>query len=170
MKQCGVCKENKDFSQFYPHRKGKNGLSHRCKRCDLDANRKYRKSHPEKVQQWHKTVRPEKYKAYHIKSRYGLSIDQYQQMLESQYGLCAICRKPETVGSGALSIDHCHDSGSVRGLLCRKCNTAIGQLSNQTLLQNAIDYLERTNPEQVGQPPKPVDPVIEQESELDDGA
>lgn len=72
-----------------------------------------------------------------LKSRYGITLDQYNAMLQEQCGLCAICKKP-----GDLAVDHCHVTGRVRGLLHRTCNTALGLLQDSPeFLDNAAAYL-----------------------------
>lgn len=83
-------------------------------------------------------------------ARYGLTIEGYERLFAEQGGACAICRKPEVVrqprrvtGAEPLAVDHCHRSGKVRGLLCMKCNTAIGKLNDDpALLRSAAAYLE----------------------------
>jgi coenzyme F420-reducing hydrogenase beta subunit len=72
-----------------------------------------------------------------LKSKYGIDIKQYQTMLNAQSGSCALCEK-----SDDLCVDHCHETGKVRGLLCRQCNSAIGKLGdNAAGLQRALSYL-----------------------------
>lgn len=78
--------------------------------------------------------------------RFGISPKTYAQMLQGQNGVCAICNSPETATRlgvvKALSVDHCHTTGRIRGLLCSDCNTGIGKLKDDvTILQNAIRYL-----------------------------
>ena len=80
--------------------------------------------------------------------KYGISQDIFDAMFESQRGLCAICNLPETkLIRGELvtmSIDHDHNTGKVRGLLCAKCNTGLGQFKdNIDNMRNAVKYLER---------------------------
>lgn len=76
-----------------------------------------------------------------IKRLYGLEIDDYQSILDAQGNKCAICIKPFRK---TPNVDHCHDTGKVRGLLCFNCNRAIGHLQNDTgIIQNAIAYLQR---------------------------
>jgi hypothetical protein len=77
-------------------------------------------------------------------SVYGLTVDQYNDILLEQNGVCAICAKPENTSSkGVLSIDHDHNSGKVRGLLCDTCNRGLGHFyDNISLLYNAIKYLK----------------------------
>lgn len=65
----------------------------------------------------------------------------YDHLMSSQQGVCAVCKKSEVNGK-SLSIDHCHVTGEIRGLLCSKCNTGIGLLGdNVEGLQAALDYL-----------------------------
>lgn len=66
-----------------------------------------------------------------ISGKYGLTLSQYRKMYVDQQGCCAICMRPETTaGRFMLCIDHCHESGQVRGLLCSNCNRAIGLLQD----------------------------------------
>lgn len=85
-------------------------------------------------------------KRIHVKSRlhkYGLESKEYKQLLIEQAGLCKICMR---AGGRKLVIDHSHETGKVRGLLCQTCNTALGKFQdNPTILQSAIDYLNSTN-------------------------
>ncbi|MBH1939046.1 endonuclease VII domain-containing protein [Streptomyces sp. AV19] len=81
---------------------------------------------------------------------YGITPDDYLLLLKQQGGVCAICSEDEPNEHGRtgtkfrLAVDHCHRTGRVRGLLCQKCNRAIGLLKdNADLLRKAIDYLER---------------------------
>jgi len=81
-----------------------------------------------------------------LQRNYDISIEDYDEMLEKQGGVCAICANPETVcvkgTPKILSVDHDHKTGKVRGLLCRSCNTALGSFKDsQALLQKASEYL-----------------------------
>lgn len=83
-----------------------------------------------------------------LKKNYGVDLEWYNAQLAKQNGLCAICDQEETaVIRGqriSLAVDHCHDTGTIRGLLCRACNNAIGGLRHDTgLLQRAIEYLQK---------------------------
>lgn len=79
------------------------------------------------------------------KNNYGISIDQFNDMHSAQGGVCAICGKESTDGK-SLHVDHCHDTGSVRGLLCNRCNPALGALGDSVeMLSKAIRYLEKYN-------------------------
>ena len=86
-----------------------------------------------------------------LKRNYGVTVEQYDQMLKAQNGVCAICGKPETrvahggVGIRPLSVDHCHESKNIRGLLCSHCNTALGLLNDDVdLFLKAIEYLKKS--------------------------
>ena len=73
--------------------------------------------------------------------QYGINLNDYHKMLEEQKHLCKICKGPPT-GKGVLHVDHCHETGSVRGLLCNKCNIGLGHFNDsKELLQKALDYL-----------------------------
>lgn len=69
---------------------------------------------------------PEKYRAYELKHRFGLTLADYDAMLEQQDGVCAICKTATTGGRGRFCVDHNHDTGVIRGLLCTNCNTMLG--------------------------------------------
>lgn len=60
--------------------------------------------------------------------KYGITCDQYEQMLRDQNGLCARCERPAAEMKIRLSVDHCHKTGVVRKLLCANCNTYLGRL------------------------------------------
>ncbi len=89
-------------------------------------------------------------KSCHYLHRYGLTCLQYENILINQNFKCAICKKEETQISHIngkilpLAVDHNHNDGKVRGLLCGKCNKAIGLLKDDiSILENAIEYLKR---------------------------
>lgn len=96
----------------------------------------------------HRDAKPEMHRAYSLKSIYGIKLEDYARMLNEQNGVCAICGKPETkIKNGKLamlSVDHCHNSTKVRGLLCGNCNLGIGYFQDDIVrLENAIEYLKR---------------------------
>lgn len=94
--------------------------------------------------------RPELARSAGLKRTYGITIEQYNEMLAAQNGVCAICLQPETHANPrhdnpfSLSVDHDHGTGRVRALLCMKCNRGLGNFSdNPALLRAAADYLDR---------------------------
>ena len=86
---------------------------------------------------------PEKHKSASLELKYGITMDEYNKMLESQKGVCFICSMPCKSGR-SLSVDHCHKTGKVRGLLCVSCNNGLGRFNDSIeLLQKSINYLEK---------------------------
>lgn len=76
---------------------------------------------------------------YTLRTRYGITQSQYNEIVEKQESKCAICSKERK-----LYVDHCHETNKIRGLLCHQCNTSLGLLQDNTeILQSAIDYLKR---------------------------
>ena len=85
---------------------------------------------------------PGRFRWYDIKKHFGLSQQQYEAMLAAQGGVCACCGQPETMtrrGRAAwLSVDHNHETGAVRGLLCNVCNLAVGYARENPATLRAI--------------------------------
>jgi hypothetical protein len=117
--------------------------------CNKHYMRKWYIDHPEgrevsKIRM--RSVPREVARNRRLKHHYGIDSAWYEQQLEKQNGVCAICHKPEnkTINGKLLrlAVDHCHDTGLVRGLLCQACNRGIGCFSHDTgVLQSAIAYL-----------------------------
>ena len=87
-----------------------------------------------------------------LRTRYGITIDQYNVMLEAQGGRCTLCGStPNPNGvraASCLHVDHDHVTGAVRALLCNECNRGLGYLRDSPrLLRLAADYIERHRPE-----------------------
>ncbi|MBV9125670.1 MAG: endonuclease VII domain-containing protein [Planctomycetes bacterium] len=82
----------------------------------------------------------------HLKTKYGLSLERYDEILAEQGGVCLICRKAP-VGkrrNERLSVDHNHETGKVRGILCHQCNAGLGWFRDDPkLLRSAAEYLEK---------------------------
>lgn len=78
-----------------------------------------------------------------LRSRYGITADDYYQMLERQHGCCKVCFKPLTAFKTRLSVDHCHATGIVRGLLCKRCNSGSGFFDDDAdRMRRAADHVE----------------------------
>lgn len=79
-------------------------------------------------------------RGYDLKSKFGLSVADYNRMVKEQDGLCKICRQP----SSRLVVDHCHETGRVRGLLCAPCNSFLGRINDSPeALLKVIEYLRQ---------------------------
>jgi hypothetical protein len=82
------------------------------------------------------------FRNHYLKTNYGITHMQYEQMLFNQGGACAICK--ETMGTKKLHVDHCHSTGIVRGILCAPCNHALGSFRDKIEnLSSAIVYLKK---------------------------
>jgi hypothetical protein len=114
---------------------GPDPYSKRCSRCGNPRAAEDR-THASYCQQC--------FRAYLRMRQYGITQEQYDARLAAQGGRCAICRNgPEQSRFGILAVDHCHDKGHVRGLLCDRCNMLLGRWKHDpALLRHAADYLE----------------------------
>jgi hypothetical protein len=145
VRTCKTCKQEKPLELFAKGSGYKGGFRPHC----LSCRREYENSNFHK----HKHKRPydyEKDKDIKLKRTYGITYSEYLEILESQDNRCAICGTDNT-NTRALAVDHCHDTGIIRGLLCSNCNTGIGNLRDDiNLLQKAIQYLENSKGKQNG--------------------
>ncbi len=139
-KYCSGCETMKSESEFSKQESARDGLQNRCKDCGASnpKNPLWRQEHPEQAR--------EHRQAYNRKRKYGLSRDDYQGLLESQGGACAICPKlPAESVHGVLVVDHDHATGAVRGLLCHPCNVGLSRFQDDPqLLRAALDYLQKS--------------------------
>lgn len=145
MKTCKKCKQEKTEDAFGKHSGFKSGLNSRCRECHNFENRVYARANREKRLQYnarYKKEHPEKGRLHRLRHKYGIELEDYHTLLRNQNGVCAIC-ETKCKTQQMLCVDHDHLTNLVRGLLCRKCNSAIGNLKDSTaLLRRAIDYLE----------------------------
>jgi hypothetical protein len=154
MKQCTNCKATKPLAEFSNDKHRKDGLNLWCKSCQKAAASVYYVKN--KVKQRRREYYQENFeeiskKQKEIRTRtrgwqFGLEPGAYEKLFTEQKGLCKICRKPETKknqwGNVSLSVDHDHDTGKVRGLLCNRCNLGLGYFQDDTeALTSAVSYL-----------------------------
>lgn len=144
LKRCTVCKQEKDWSEYHNSRVTKDGKGYRCKPCDKEARRAYKDNNYERF----KTL----YSNERRKRLYGLTSTDYKQMLYDQDYSCAICKKhvdlnispKDKHGNKSLCIDHNHETGKVRELLCNPCNRALGFFCDDLeIVQSAANYLRK---------------------------
>ena len=167
-KVCSRCREEKDRSEFRRHPSFADGLNSACKECLGKADKaRYEKKKEQILAQQKEYIErkraedPEGYQAKrnlvaarhranpdntiklrYLKTRYGLTVEEYQAMEQTQGGLCAICKGPPCGRYKRLHVDHDHTTGKVRGLLCFTCNTLLGHAKDQiSRLENAALYL-----------------------------
>ena len=142
MRTCTKCGITKPFERFRPNKNNKStGLRPECRDCAAILRRaRYRLDDWNLVKNrgWH-VAHPRKHKEYMLRSKYGLEIDYFDQMVVEQDGRCAICcRLPEK----DLYVDHDHVTKTVRGLLCRTCNLGLGHFEdNPSFLERAREYV-----------------------------
>jgi uncharacterized protein affecting Mg2+/Co2+ transport len=114
------------------------------------AARERRKNNPDRYKSYVRKYREKNVdaeRARHLMREYGITVEQYNAMEVQQGGVCAICKQPETQERNGvkyrLAVDHCHKTGKVRGLLCFKCNSAMGSFEKRDVpLANVEKYLE----------------------------
>lgn len=127
---CSRCAKILPFDCFFKQRKSKNGINPACKQCARADIKRQR------------AAKPHRYRNWKLKTKYGLTLERYEAMLETQGGLCLVCKN----AMKKPVVDHNHTTGAVRGLLCHKCNTGIGFFDeNVSYLAGAIEYINLTN-------------------------
>ena len=96
---------------------------------------------------WEQSMKGQKYiRASVLKRRFGLTLEDYDKMFEVQSGCCAICNVHQSKLDLRLAVDHDHETGKIRGLVCRDCNFFLGHLEkNYSLLSRALEYLSNNN-------------------------
>lgn len=149
MRVCKKCGVEKPLEEFYVSRGSKEGRMWKCKVCFNAQNKEYRND-PEvqkrrnlATSRWYKE--PQNARRARLRKKYGMSLEGYTTLLDSQGGVCAICgKKQEGLRYTTLAVDHDHTTGEVRGLLCSNCNRAIGLLGDSFLtVWRAAYYLTR---------------------------
>lgn len=127
-----TCNKEKLATEFYVRNK-KTGVRHSsCKECDKARVRERHQANPERTRN------------NDLKRNYGITLDEHTQMYETQNGVCAICKGQGDGKWKKLCVDHDHETGKVRQLLCRNCNMVLGQVGdNINLLEEMIKYLQK---------------------------
>ena len=138
-RKCRVCGQSKNLlDHYYRSRKDKtlpSSYSYECKQCTVSRVKERDRTHPH--------IKREQ----HLKRRYNITLEEYSQILDSQGGCCATCGTKEPGGRWkSFAVDHDHKTGKVRGMLCKSCNIALGEVyDNLTTLENMIKYLNEQN-------------------------
>lgn len=156
-KKCCRCKKVLPIGSFTKLSSSKDGHRCDCKACNNAKQTKYRREYPEKVRiskkraysKWKKNQTEadrKKKRKYHrthkLKTKYGITLAQFNWLLEKQKFLCAICSKKIDPDSRQTAIDHDHETGEIRGILCRSCNRGLGLLGDtKQSIKEAHNYL-----------------------------
>lgn len=146
-KQCYHCKIVKDVEAFAICRAAKDGRQSWCRTCIM-ARQKADPAYKEK----HAAAHQRRWlsgqgRNTHLLKTFGITLEQYNEVLAEQGGVCAICKRQQNcMRMKNLAVDHNHKTGKVRGLLCGSCNCGIGHLSdNPEVAMAAAEYLKRHN-------------------------
>lgn len=142
-KKCSKCNKRKLVKDFHKDSSKSDGFRSYCKKCNNEYTKIWRKNHRaicnEWYKDWYKRNKLDKIREYGLLSNYNITLEEYRKLLEGQNGVCKICGKSD---SKALSVDHSHITGEIRGLLCQKCNSGLGMFNDSPeLLNKAIEYL-----------------------------
>ena len=148
IKACSICKIEKDISEYYSRKckrdNAPNRIAAECKKCNHEKYSKRRKEYSKK-QSAGKTDVYKKQNRNAQAKKYNISLEEYDKCMASSDN-CEICGVFAT--TKGLSFDHCHETGEFRGILCNKCNMAIGQLGDNIAgLEKALKYLKGKNNE-----------------------
>ncbi len=150
-KKCTKCDIEKPFDAFQRAPKMRDGRCSWCRACKNVARCDWAVRNPEKQSAIRRNQRirnPQKVVLHDRKmnlKQYGITLEEYEALLEKQGGVCAICEKVCSSGRN-LAVDHAHTVGIVRGLLCMKCNRSLGGFDDDPgLLLRGVAYLENRN-------------------------
>ena len=132
-KSCFKCKQRKRIHLFSMDNSTKDRLNIKCKLC---------------IKKYRVTTACDKYKNNahnrHLKSTYGIGLEDYDSMLVEQDNKCKICNNKGSKGK-RFAVDHCHTTKKVRGLLCHKCNVGLGYFQDSAkFLKEAAKYIEES--------------------------
>lgn len=129
-KKCSKCQKVKETTEFSKNKCKKDGFNQECKPCNRESHKKAREKG---LTRWHD-----------MKKTLGIGEKEYNALLEEQEYVCAICSHPHVEEKGGrLHVDHDHETGKIRGLLCNHCNLGLGHFKdNPTFLSSAIWYLD----------------------------
>lgn len=157
-KTCRTCQESLPLESFPRDKKWKSGFDTECFGCrrvrHLSASRRWHSSNPAYRRAYYGASQKQLYAVQRnsqLVRSYGITLDEYNEMLDSQGGVCAICKRPQGAKSAsrngqprALEVDHDHETGKVRGLLCATCNRLLAMLENTPISISAVEgYLSQ---------------------------
>lgn len=151
---CAICKSVKPIEKFSVTYKPTGLRNRKCNQCRAKAHRQAFQENPERLaasRTWHQNwgrkrrqEKPDLVRSTKLKYEYGITLEQKDEMLAAQGGCCAICATDKPNGAHQrFVVDHCHDTGRVRGILCHACNVALGGLGDTVeSVERAVLYLK----------------------------
>lgn len=154
MKICNKCNIEKPLTEFHSSKlkyKANDGKRPTCKLCRRMYDPKWWQQNREKAceisKKWQRRnpdATKRNSKNQNLKWNYGITLDHFNKMCLEQGDTCAICKKDNSQFTKTLFVDHCHKTGKIRGLLCKKCNSGLGFLGETVEdLERAIEYLKK---------------------------
>ncbi len=140
---CKICKKELPLTRFTSSWYKRDQIHRYRKECKDCFNKGQRKRHKDNPRSWEKTRR-----TCYLRWRFGITQEDYNEMFSRQNGVCAICGQPETAMRKGklihLAIDHDHKTGTVRELLCSKCNKALGLLDeDEDRCRSMVAYIQK---------------------------
>lgn len=146
MLKCKKCGKEKSEDEYYLEKRSKRGYQARCKECCKADARAVFEANPEPYRERAKAAHSYEKRRARTLAKHGLTENDYQELLDKQKGHCAIC--PSTISNhnmtDLLLVDHCHETGKVRGLLCHNCNALLGHAKdNHHRLIAATFYIHK---------------------------
>src|SRR5574337_339575 len=157
---CRGCKQEKDSDGFFPDKRSKYSLRFRqpCRECWSDDRKRFREKNLERVCAQERASTKRRFEAngekknfrslnWRLKYKFGITVEQYMEMIHAQNEKCAICEMPiaplmsGSGNRGSACVDHDHRTSKVRAILCHGCNTAIGLFDdNPEIIERAASY------------------------------
>lgn len=161
-KKCSGCLLEKRIDNYIPRKRGKYGVNHICNECrkierkdekikkpesyikGLEKRKKTNKIKNEEIKNDPIAAKQKKNRAtnWFLIRKYNITLKQYEDLLKSQNYKCAICHcENNNKDKKCFDVDHCHETGKVRGLLCNSCNQGIGYINKSEHLKSAAEYV-----------------------------
>lgn len=147
-KSCTVCGHVKALEEFSKDKRNRSGRAARCKLCVQASAKKWAEDNRDRYNELQRGYgRRQSVKLYrrnwYLRKHHGVDHAWYESKLEAQGGVCAICGGPPNTKDGFFHIDHDHQTGKLRDLLCQFCNTGLGSMKeDEVVLGKAIEYLK----------------------------
>jgi hypothetical protein len=145
MPSCSRCLQILPISSFHKDSKKSGKLRSDCRKCRNSYRRKFRQQNKAQFAEYEGTeVFKQKTFAKNLRKNYGLSVEDFEKMEAKQDGKCAVCLRPEFHKTKKrLSVDHCHTTGQIRGLLCHRCNVVLGLVNEDLrIIESVTQYLK----------------------------
>ncbi len=157
LKTCSQCGQEKSTDEFYPLPTRRCGVRSNCKVCAAKRDRSTGKPRgpvpkyeTEKERQKAKVEAGKRFRMrrgkdyardHQLQHKFNITLDDYNRMFAEQNGCCVLCDRHQSEFKTRLAVDHNHETGGVRGLLCTRCNIRLGVLENRQFIEKAIKYL-----------------------------